>query len=173
MTAGNLNVPVNLAIVGNINMSLSSFITWSNKWFIYQASANGNANSLIFNHVDTGINSYWYFNGTQTNTQAEISDERIKKEIQDIETPLNKLMKVKPKEYYLCDDKDYNKKFGIIAQDIEIDFPEMVYTDTEYIANIYSYATYNDFIITFKDITDLINVDDELKYYWIIMINQI
>ena len=71
-------------------------------------------------------------------------------------------MELKPKEYYLCDDKDYNKKFGIIAQDVEIDFPELIYTDTEYIANIYSYATYNNFIITFdKDIT--INIDDELK----------
>jgi hypothetical protein len=35
---------------------------------------------------------------------------------------------------------------------------------TEYIANIYSYAVYSDFTITFeKEITDLINVDDELK----------
>ena len=51
-------------------------------------------------------------------------------------------MLLKPKEYYLCDDKDYNKKFGIIAQDVEIDFPELIFTDKEYIANIYSYATY-------------------------------
>ena len=73
-------------------------------------------------------------------------------------------MLLKPKEYYLCDDKDYNKKFGIIAQDVEIDFPELIYTDKEYIANIYSYATYDNFIITFdKDITDLITLDDELK----------
>ena len=93
---------------------------------------------------------------------------RIKKEINDIQTPLNKIMELKPKEYYLCDDKDYNKKFGIIAQDIEIDFPELIYTDTEYIANIYSYATYHNFIITFdKDITDLININDELKIVFI------
>ncbi len=79
MTAGNLNIPVNLEVVGDINLSSSSFITWNNKWFLYQASANGNANSLIFNHVDTSINSYWYFSGTQTNTASEISDERVKK----------------------------------------------------------------------------------------------
>jgi hypothetical protein len=73
-------------------------------------------------------------------------------------------MKIKPKTYYLCDDKDYNKKFGVIAQDVEIDFPEFIYTDIEYIANIISYATYDNFIITFdKDITNLINIDDELK----------
>jgi hypothetical protein len=164
MTAGNLNALANLVIVGDINMSSSSFITWSNKWFVHQASANGNANSLIFNHVDAGINSYWYFSGTQASTASEISDERVKKEIKNIENPLDKFMLLKPKEYHLCDDKDYNRKFGIIAQDVEIDFPELIYTDTEYIANIYSYAVYSDFTITLdKNITDIITVDDELK----------
>ncbi len=51
-------------------------------------------------------------------------------------------MLLKPKEYHLCDDKDYNKKIGIIAQDVdivEVDFAELIYTtDSEYIANIYS-----------------------------------
>lgn len=166
MTAGNLNVPEILNVSGYINLTsaVSSYLSFADKWKIGIATANSVANSLVFNHIDTGINSYWYFNGTQTATQAEISDERVKKQIADIETPLNKFMLLKPKEYYLCDDKDYNKKFGIIAQDVEIDFPELIYTDNEYIANIYSYATYNNFIITFdKDITNLVNIDDELK----------
>jgi hypothetical protein len=54
----------------------------------------------------------------------------------------------------LCDDKDYNKKFGIIAQDVEVNFPELIYTDTEYIANIYCNGVYDNFTITLdKDIT--------------------
>jgi hypothetical protein len=73
-------------------------------------------------------------------------------------------MSLKPKEYYLCDEKDYNKKFGVIAQDVEEIFPEFIHTDNNYIANIYSNAIYEDNIITLeKDITDLINIDDELK----------
>ena len=163
-SSGHINA-YDLNLVSNLNLlSLNSAITFYNKWFIFYGSANGVANSLIFNHVDTGINSYWWFNGTQTSTQAEISDERVKKQIENIENPLNKFMLLKPKQYYLCDNKDYTKKFGVIAQDVEIDFPELIYTDTEYIANIYSYATYDNFIITFdKDITNLINIDDELK----------
>jgi hypothetical protein len=165
MTAGTLNVPENINVSGYINLSTAlSYLSFANKWKIYVATVNGITNSLLFNHSESGINSNWWFNGTQTNTQSEISDERVKKQIENIENPLNKLMLLKPKEYYLCDDKDYNKKIGIIAQDVEIDFPELVYTDTEYIANIYSYATYDNFTITFdKDITDLINIDDELK----------
>jgi hypothetical protein len=165
MTAGNLNVPESLNVTGYINLTTtSSYLTFANKWKIYVGTVNGITNSLIFNHSEGSINSNWWFNGTQTNTQSEISDERVKKQIGNIENPLNKFMLLKPKEYYLCEDKDYNKKFGIIAQDVEVDFPELIYTDTEYIANIYCYATYDNFTITFdKEITDLIDIDDELK----------
>jgi hypothetical protein len=73
-------------------------------------------------------------------------------------------MELKPKEYYLCDDKDYNKKFGIIAQDVEKTFPELIHNSNDYIANIFSYATYENGIITLEqDITELINIDDEIK----------
>jgi len=129
MTAGNLNVPESLNVTGYINLTTSSsYLTFANKWKIYVGTVNGITNSLIFNHSEGSINSNWWFNGTQTNTQSEISDERVKKQIGNIENPLNKFMLLKPKEYYLCDDKDYNKKFGIIAQDVEIDFPELIYT---------------------------------------------
>lgn len=142
--------------------------TSTSAWIIeFGNSPTSVADSMIFYHRETSPGtkaSRWWFNGAQTNTSSEISDERIKKEINDIQTPLNKIMELKPKEYYLCDDKDYNKKFGIIAQDVEKIFPELIHTSNDYIANIYSYAKYNDFIITLdKDISNLINIDDELK----------
>ena len=142
--------------------------TSTSAWVIeFGNSPTSVADSMIFYHRETSPttkNSRWWFNGAQTNTSSEISDERIKKEINDIQTPLNKIMELKPKEYYLCDEKDYNKKFGIIAQDVEKVFPEFIHTSNDYIANIYSYAKYNDFIITLdKDISNAINIDDELK----------
>jgi hypothetical protein len=95
-SSGSINVPVDINIVGNLNLlSSTSVLTIFNKWFIYMATINSISNSLVFNHVDTGINSYWYFNVTQTNTNADISDERIKKEIEPITDGLNKLMKIK------------------------------------------------------------------------------
>ena len=89
-----------------------------NWYMIIATSPTSVPNSFIFHHTDTGINSQWWFNGSQTNTNAEISDERIKKEIVEIDDAIDKLMLIKPKEYYLCEDKDYNKKYGIVAQDI-------------------------------------------------------
>ena len=148
-----------------IRIPLTGYSFSIGDWYLYHGTAAGTiTNSFIFWHSATGFNSRWWFNGTQTSTNSEISDERIKKEIKEIENPLNKIMTLKPKEYYLCDDKDYNKKFGIIAQDIEQIFPEFIHTKNNYIANIFSCATYdNNIITTDKDISNLINIDDELK----------
>jgi len=128
------------------------------------------ATSLIFWHSTGSINSKWWFNGTQTSTNNEISDERIKKEIQEIENPLNKLMLLKPKQYMLCDEKDYLKKYGIIAQDVkqEENLNHLVYIDKDYIADIYCKATFNEvegkyILTTEKNINNIVNVDDEIK----------
>jgi len=183
---GNGNVGINttnpqykLEVIGDVrvsgwyyndnNISLKGGIYITNNravndfWQIYIATTT-QTNSLIFQHIATGINSLWFFNGAQTSTYSEISDERVKKEIEEINNPLDKLLKLKPKQYYLCSDKDYEKKYGLLAQDVEKELPEFVFTDEEYIANIYSYAKYDNKIITFnKDISQLINIDDELK----------
>jgi len=116
----------------------------------------------------------WWFNGTQTVTNSEISDSRIKKDIIEIQNPLEKLMYLKPKEYYLCDEKDYLKKYGIIAQDVysNLELNHLVYKDEDYIANIYTKAIYLETIdedktkillITNEIISDKIKVNDELK----------
>ena len=121
------------------------YVTWSSVWILYVGtSPTGVANSFVFNHNDGTLNSKWWFNGTQASTSSEISDERIKKEVKEIDNPLEKIMKIKPKEYYLCEDKDYIKKYGIIAQDInkEDDLKHLIYEDEEYISNIYSKATF-------------------------------
>ena len=81
-------------------------------------------------------------------------------------------MLLEPKEYMLCDDKDYLKKYGIIAQDVKQTLPEFVYTDEDYIANVYTNAIYNEELInnnyyftlkTAIDISGLIAINDELK----------
>jgi hypothetical protein len=77
----------------------------------------------IFNHVSTGIDSYWWLNGTQTNTRSEISDKRSKYHIQDF-SALETIKKLKPKSFDVIDEKDVKFQFGFIAQDIE-EIPEL------------------------------------------------
>ena len=43
-------------------------------------------------------------------------------------------------------------------------FPELIHNSSDYIANIYTYAKYENGVITLeRDISNLINIDDELK----------
>ena len=75
-------------------------------------------------------------------------------------------MKLKPKQYKLCDDQDYLLKYGLIAQQVqaEEELSEFVINDEEYIANIYCNGIYNNKIVTLsQNINGLININDELK----------
>jgi hypothetical protein len=163
---------IDIGYYNQVNFPLAN-ISFANEWFIYTGTSPTNTNnSLIFWHLTSNINSKWWFNGTIANTNNEISDERVKKEISNISNPLEKLMLLEPKEYMLCDDKNYLKKYGIIAQDVKQTLPDFVYTDNDYIANIYTTAIYiEDFINdnyiyklqTAIDISNLINIYDELK----------
>ena len=128
----------------NVNIAGAS-LSLANEWYLVKAtSPTGVINSLVFLHSTGTITSRWWLNGTQNGTSSEISDERIKKEIKDIDNPIEKLLLIKPKEYYLCSDKDYNKKYGIIAQDIikEESLKHLIYTDKEYIANLLTNAKF-------------------------------
>ena len=161
-------------ITTNVNNQVNfpnANVAWGNEWFLYiGTSPTSVINSFIFHHLTSTINSKWWFNGTTASTNAEISDERIKYEIQDIPDTLDKLMLLKPKEYYLCDEKDYLKKYGIIAQDVNNnpDLSHLVFNDEDYIANIYLYASYINEdgiykLVANSSIINKINVDDELK----------
>jgi Chaperone of endosialidase len=165
---------IDVGYFNQINFPMAN-VAWANEWFLYMGlSPSLQSNSFIFwhNNSNSGINSKWWFNGTIANTNNEISDGRVKKEINEIQDPISKLMTLKPKEYYLCDDKDYLKKYGIIAQDVKQVIPELVYTDTDYIANIYSKCNYSYEIENNRNLlllplssslTSNININDELK----------
>ncbi len=160
---------INIGFNNQVNFPLAD-VSWNNEWFLYIGlSPTSVLNSFIFWHTTPTINSKWWFNGTITNSNAEItefSDIRIKKQISDIHNPIDKLMDLQPKEYYLCDEKDYLKKYGILAQDVNSNqyLKHLVYKDEEYIANIYTNANYNNKIITTEiPIRDKIEINDELK----------
>ena len=62
---------------------------------------------------------------------VEASDVRLKHDIQILESPLDKILKLRGVSYYWNDVKLYNdkKQIGLIAQEIEKVFPELVDTD--------------------------------------------
>jgi hypothetical protein len=144
----------------------------NNYWNIFTGTSPTTlkTNSLIFFHGASGIASNWWLDGTQTNTNADISDKRSKYNIEDF-TALETIEKLKPKSFDVIDDKDVKFQYGFIAQDIE-EIPELkklVFTEPDYIANINSYGkrTNDDgccIITANDDLTNKIEVGDELKF---------
>jgi hypothetical protein len=61
------------------------------------------------------------------------SDERLKKNIEPLKTSLDKIMNLKGVSYEWKDEKGFGrgKYIGLIAQDVEAVFPELVRTDTK------------------------------------------
>ena len=139
--------------------------TYNSIWQLSSGTSYTGVNdSLIFQHVKVGTNSTWWFNGSQQSTQSEISDSRVKTDINDISNALNIINQLNPKTYNKLDDKDKFKQFGFIAQDVEKVIPEIVNTESEYIANVYSDGTYNNKIITVsKNIRNILNIGDKIK----------
>ncbi|MCA9405456.1 MAG: tail fiber domain-containing protein [Candidatus Omnitrophica bacterium] len=69
------------------------------------------------------------------------SDERLKKDIKPIDSPLEKLSLIQPVSYQWKDpSKEQKKQIGVVAQDVEKVFPEVVKTDNEGMKSV-SYAS--------------------------------
>ena len=99
---------------------------------------------------------------------AAVSDERIKKDIEDIndDKALKKILLLKPKRFKYIDDKkngDYTA-FGFIAQEVKEVIPEAVNIIKDFIPNIYKvFNVLDDTITTDEDLTDKLNVNDKIK----------
>jgi hypothetical protein len=59
------------------------------------------------------------------------SDARLKSDIRPLEGSLEKILKLQGVEYRLRSDADKKKQIGLIAQEVEPYFPEVVLTDKE------------------------------------------
>ena len=66
------------------------------------------------------------------------SDERLKNSVESIETVLDKVMKLKPAQYYYNSDKKHERKaWGFLAQEVEAVFPDIVMEKDGYKGLVY------------------------------------
>ncbi|PWK18565.1 tail fiber domain-containing protein [Xanthomarina spongicola] len=61
-----------------------------------------------------------------TGTIADVSDERLKENIQDIENALIRVQKINGYSYNMINDKERTIEYGVIAQEVQNVFPEIV-----------------------------------------------
>ncbi len=94
----------------------------SNKLYI----DNSNTSSpLIYGDFNTNlvrINGNLQYTGSIT----DVSDRRLKENIKSIENPLGRLQQIKGYTYNLIADKTGTREYGVMAQDVQTVFPEMV-----------------------------------------------
>ena len=99
---------------------------------------------------------------------ASVSDERIKRDIEDIndDEALQKLLLIEPKTYKYKDFvvRGEEKVYGFIAQQVKQVLPEAVKITKNFIPNIYKvFDLSGDTITTNEDLTNLLSVDDNIQ----------
>ena len=74
-----------------------------------------------------------YVAGTIYGTVVAPSDISIKENIRDLslEVDFNKLLDLHPKQYTYKDDLEHKIHYGLIAQDVENIYPELIYSITD------------------------------------------
>jgi hypothetical protein len=106
-------------------------------------STNG-TNYGIYGTASNALNNYaGVFNGdvTVTGTFVNPSDRKLKKQISNLTSALDKIEKLKPVTYFYDTDKNKNiklpknRQYGFVAQDLEEVFPDLVMKQTLVIPN--------------------------------------
>lgn len=140
----------------------------SNYWLSGRIYDNSGNNRPLGGTVNVGIASAY---AIQAPEFFAVSDQRIKKdfEISNGLEDLAQLNKIKVNNYSHIDTLRYGTRAvkGLVAQQVKSVFPEAVMLNTEYIPNIYSFATQIDFEDQFIKITlknpHNLKVDDKVK----------
>ncbi|UXR64779.1 tail fiber domain-containing protein [Bdellovibrio bacteriovorus] len=100
------------------------------KWLSSSTAAPLGANSMCFAIGVCYFSLYTTGNATLSGTLTQSSDVRFKKDIVGIDGALNDILKLRGVTYFWKDEsKAHSKQMGLIAQEVEQVFPEVVETD--------------------------------------------
>ncbi len=109
-----------------------------------------------------------YVAGTIYGTVVAPSDVTVKENIRDLslEVDFNKLLELEPKQYTYKDDMEHKIHYGLIAQDVEKIYPELIYSiqgDTDESPTLKSVNYVEMIPLLLLKIQDLQKQVDELK----------
>jgi hypothetical protein len=166
--AGNLNI-INGRFGDALWCNGSQALWWDGTYFSwgYGGTYNYFADPITIGNVTNPTGYALWVQGNAWSTGAFLSsDARYKKNIQDIENALDKIIKIRGTSFVFRADefKDYQfaegLQFGFIAQELENVFPEMVKTER----NGYKSVNYNEMIpVLVEAIKDQQKQIEELK----------
>jgi hypothetical protein len=121
---------------------MSSLLRQANRTSYIKAfpSSTSNSVSWVYKSIMDPSNNLQKFITPSTNNSVylpkdlivhgsitSISDRSLKENINDLENELgNKILKINPKSYNLINDEQKKQHFGVIAQELEEFFPELI-----------------------------------------------
>jgi len=132
--------------------------------------SQGAGNLLFYNTTSPLNNLILYGNGNYDFAGSDVSDRRLKQDIENINFGLNEIMALSPKSYHLKSQDNLNgenqiilrKRYGFIAQEVQPILPDTITgteTETEYLG-----LDYNGVLaVAVKAIQELKAEIDELK----------
>jgi hypothetical protein len=131
-TAPDFQLEVKANTTNYSTMVKNSSATTPNGLYIYfDASSSSNTSQQFLRAESTaGHKAAIYTNGTfgsATSTYGGISDIKLKENIKPATSKLNDLLKVNVVNYNFIDDTNKEKQIGVIAQELESIFPNLVF----------------------------------------------
>ncbi|WP_413559925.1 tail fiber domain-containing protein [Bdellovibrio sp. HCB209] len=149
-----VNAPTNYGIIKNENTATGGQ-PW--RWLSSATGAPLGADAMCFGIGTCLFTLRTTGNATLTGTLTQNSDVRLKKDIKTIPSSLAKIDQIRGVSYNWIDfSRDPKTQLGVIAQEVEPIFPELVRTDNEGIKSV----NYLGFI------APLINAVKELHHKW-------
>jgi hypothetical protein len=176
--AGSINLSGNITSAGNITSSgnITAAGSLSTNSYVYFPGAGGT--QFIFGlSTYFGVNNHWIPNnnnafdlGTSsfrwrtvyTNNVVNVSDFRLKKDIQQLKYGLPEVLQMRPVSYTMRDDQSGEIKLGLIAQEVQKLVPEVVSNDGS--KDNYLGMNYTELVpVLIKAIQEQQKVIDDLK----------
>lgn len=120
----------NIAVYGiNNSSSVPAIEGWNTGGGDIFRGWSGGSPALKFTVANNGNAT---FAGSVTaNGTLLTSDRRLKTDIQPLENSLKKVLQLRGVSYVMKEDENKNRKIGVIAQEVEQEFPELVATDPQ------------------------------------------
>lgn len=111
---------------------VSSGGLYASNFTLYKYGPNSGTGNTVFliDYNDVNSTLGYTYNIIATGNVTAYSDIRLKENIETIDSPLEKIQKMRGVYYTLKEDSTSQRKIGVIAQEMEEVLPEVVYTGT-------------------------------------------
>lgn len=165
-SSGNITSSSNITATGSLNTSNFVYFTGAgaSQYIFGLSSYFGVTNHWIPNNTnlfDLGTSLYRW-RTVYTNNVVNVSDYRLKKDIQNLKYGLPEVLSMKPVSYTMRDDQEGEVKLGLIAQDVLKLVPEVVSNDGS--KDNYLGMNYTELVpVLIKAIQDQQKIIDDLK----------